>query len=76
MTRTTAAQYRKNHVVATVLDTNMTPIPAADLVRQAQRDSAQDVARAIISGVQWIGNQVTKIRHAVADVTAPPTAAA
>ena len=75
MTRPTNAQYRKNFVAATVSDPNMMPIPAAEVVRQAQRDCARDLGRAIASGARWVGSQWTHYRRLAVDMTRSQTAA-
>ena len=76
MTRNTNTQYVEDRATGPVSDFDMVQMPYTDLLRDAQRESAQDLGKAVKRTVQQIGERWTDFRRALADVTLPPAAAA
>ena len=75
MTRITHTQYQHVRATATGSSSKMAQVSYTVLLREAQRERAQDQAKAIEIGVQWIGAQWKNFWHALADATQPPAAA-
>ena len=75
MTRNTNTQYVEDHATGPVSDFDMVQMPYTDLLRDAQRESAQDLGKAVKRTVQQIGERWTDFRRALADATLPPAAA-
>ena len=67
MTRTTITQSHEDRSIEMVLDHTV-------LIRQAQGEVGQDMAKAVKSGMQWAGDKVSKIWHSLVGATQPPTA--
>ena len=75
MTRNTNTQYVEDHATETPYNSDMLSVHYTDLLCKAQRESAQDMGRAVKMGVQRISERWADFRRALAEASQPPAAA-